>query len=138
MEEQIAKAEWWWSQGASCAHPDGGPDAETSMALKQGWGGQGARPAACFSSPCVLSLSQCAQDLPSTLSPPSLGLCSDPLTSPFSQGQPPPPGASSPAHHPLLPGVSQPPSPGGEKPVGEGSKDLEEGRNPEFLRGVGA
>lgn len=51
MEEQIAKAEGWSSQGASHAHPDGGPDA------------------ACY---------------------------------------------------PLLPGVSQPPFPGGVKPMGEG------------------
>lgn len=67
MEEQIAKVERWCLQGASHAHPEGGP-----------------------------------------------------------------------AHHPLLPGVSQPPCPGGEKPMGEGSWDLEEGWHPEFLRGVGA
>lgn len=49
MEEQIATAEWWNLEGASLAHPEGGP-----------------------------------------------------------------------AHHPLLPVVSQPPFPGGEKLVGEG------------------
>lgn len=49
----------------------------------------------------------------------------------------PDPVLSSPAHHSLLPGVSQPPSPGGEKPMGGGGI-WEEGRNPEVLRGVGA
>lgn len=44
MEEQIAKVEWWCLQGASHAHPEGGPDAETAIPVKQGRAG----PAACF------------------------------------------------------------------------------------------
>lgn len=115
MEEQIAKAEWWCLQEASHVHPDGGPDAETSIPVKQEQRGLGGRPAARFLSLCLF-LPQYAQ----VPSPQSLGLClrSSHLT--FSQGQPPTTGSSSPAHHPLLPGVSQPPCPGGEKPMGAG------------------
>lgn len=67
-----------------------------------------------------LCLPQCAQtlsspesavarSLPQVLSPPFLPVSASSTRVP-----------SSPAHHPLLPGVSQPPSPGGEKPMGEG------------------
>lgn len=86
-----------------------------------------------------LFLPQCAQTRPSPLSP-LLSLC--PRSSHLSLSPSvslPNPVPSSPAHHPLLPGVSQPPYPGGEKPMGEGVAGIwEEGRNPEFLRGVGA
>lgn len=40
MEEPIAKVEWWCLQGASHAHPEGSPEAETSIPVKQGGLGQ--------------------------------------------------------------------------------------------------
>lgn len=119
MEEQIAKAEGWSSQGASHAHPDGGPDAETNIRSSQVGRGLGPQP-----------ISSCWVSIPA-----SVGLCPSPAKCPESTvtrsllqvlPSPSPPVSSSPlvpcspACYPLLPGVSQPPFPGGVKPMGEG------------------
>lgn len=64
-----------------------------------------------------------------------------PLTSSPSIHSPPRPMPSSPAHHPLLPGIFQArsPSPGGEKLIGGIAGLWEKGQIPlGFLRGVGA
>lgn len=88
MGEQIAKVEWWCLQGASHAHPEGGPDAEISIPVKQGQ----ARPAACFPVPTPVPKPF------QVLRPRSLDVCLRSSHLPFSQGQLP--SQPSPPLHP--------------------------------------
>lgn len=44
-EEQIAKAEWWHSQGASPDHLEEDPDAKIHPFQSRGWVGRGQGPA---------------------------------------------------------------------------------------------
>lgn len=74
MEEPIAKVERWSLQGASCAHPEGGPDAERAVPWSRGGPGQQPASSVC-SHPAAQALpspaSRVTRSLPQVLSPPS-------------------------------------------------------------------